>query len=400
MITYSHSRINTFENCPLQYKFNYIEKIKRDEESIEAFVGSRFHETMEKLYQDFRFRVYTLEELLSYYEDQWSKNYHENILIIRKERTADDYKNLGRKCIVDYYKRYHPFNQRRVLAIEKRIEIDLQGDGKYLVQGYIDRIDQKDEGTYEIHDYKTSGSLPEQSYLDQDRQLALYQIGIKNIWKDVEQVNLIWHYVTFDKEMSSTRTKEELETLKENTVALINEIENTEEFLPKESALCNWCAYPDLCPKQKHSYSVNKLSVNKYLDDDGVKLVNTYVQLDFQKKEYNEKIKEIENELDEIKEAVIKYAASEGLEVIVGSNKQLKISEKQKVSFPAKNSEGRKTLEEILRKLNKLEEVSTLDFYAFEKKIKNREWDYNTLEKIKNFYKEEVVKSVSVSKKK
>jgi putative RecB family exonuclease len=389
-----------FENCPLQYKFNYIDKIKREEESIEAFLGSRFHEVMEKLYQGLRFRVYTLEELLSYYEDQWSKNYHENILIIRKERTADDYKNLGRKCIEDYYRRYHPFNQRRVLAIEKRIEIDLQGDRKYLVQGYIDRIDQKDEGTYEIHDYKTSGSLPEQSYLDQDRQLALYQIGIQNIWRDVDKVKLVWHYVTFDKEMSSTRTKEELEILKENIIALINEIENTEEFLPKESALCNWCAYADLCPKQKHSYSVNKLSVNKYLDDDGVKLVNTYAQLDFQKKEYNEKIKEIENELDEIKEAVIKYAEDEGLEIIIGSDHQLKISEKQKVSFPAKNSEGRKTLEEILRKLNKLEEVSTLDFYAFEKKIKNREWDYNTLEKIKNFYKEEVIKSVSVSKKK
>jgi putative RecB family exonuclease len=389
-----------FENCPLQYKFNYIDKIKREEESIEAFLGLRFHEVMEKLYQDLRFRVYTLEELLSYYEDQWSKNYHENILIIRKERTADDYKNLGRKCIEDYYRRYHPFNQRRVLAIEKRIEIDLQGDRKYLVQGYIDRIDQKDEGTYEIHDYKTSGSLPEQSYLDQDRQLALYQIGIQNIWRDVDKVKLVWHYVTFDKEMSSTRTKEELEILKENIIALINEIENTEEFLPKESALCNWCAYADLCPKQKHSYSVNKLSVNKYLDDDGVKLVNTYAQLDFQKKEYNEKIKEIENELDEIKEAVIKYAEDEGLDIIIGSDHQLKISEKQKVSFPAKNSEGRKTLEEILRKLNKLEEVSTLDFYAFEKKIKNREWDYNTLEKIKDFYKEEVIKSVSVSKKK
>jgi putative RecB family exonuclease len=388
-----------FENCPLQYKFNYIDKIKREEESIEAFLGLRFHEVMEKLYQDLRFRVYTLEELLSYYEDQWSKNYHKNILI-RKERTADDYKNLGRKCIEDYYRRYHPFNQRRVLAIEKRIEIDLQGDRKYLVQGYIDRIDQKDEGTYEIHDYKTSGSLPEQSYLDQDRQLALYQIGIQNIWRDVDKVKLVWHYVTFDKEMSSTRTKEELEILKENIIALINEIENTEEFLPKESALCNWCAYADLCPKQKHSYSVNKLSVNKYLDDDGVKLVNTYAQLDFQKKEYNEKIKEIENELEEIKEVVIKYAEDEGLEIIIGSDHQLKIYEKQKVSFPAKNSEGRKTLEEILRKLNKLEEVSTLDFYAFEKKIKNREWDYNTLEKIKDFYKEEVIKSVSVSKKK
>ena len=400
MVIYSHSRIGTFENCPLQYKFNYIDKIKREEESIEAFLGSRFHEIMEKLYRDLKFRIYTLEELLCYYEDQWSRNYNENILIVNKERIADDYRNLGRKCIVDYYKRYYPFNQAKVLAIEKKIEIDLRGDGKYLVRGYIDRIDQKDDGTYEIHDYKTSGNLPEQKYLDKDRQLSLYHIGVKNIWKNVAQVNLVWHYVTFDKEMTSTRTKEELEELKENTIALIDEIESTKEFLPKEGNLCNWCAYPDLCPKQKHSYTVDKLPINKYLNDDGVKLVNTYAQLDFKKKEYNEKIREIEVELDEIKEAVIKYAKREGLEVIVGSDKQLKIIEKSKVSFPAKNSEPRKILEEILKQINKFDEVSTLDTYALDRIIKEKEWDKEVFERIKDFYKLETSVSVSLSKKK
>jgi hypothetical protein len=42
--------------------------------------------------------------------------------------------------------------------------------------------------------------------------------------------------------------------------------------------------------------------------------------------------------LEGLKEAVIKYAASERLKVIVGNNKQLKITEKQKISFPVKNS--------------------------------------------------------------
>jgi putative RecB family exonuclease len=80
MTLYSHSRLGMFENCPLQYKFNYIDKIKREEESIEAFLGSRFHEVMEKLYQGLRFRVYTLEELLSYYEDQWSEKKEQQML--------------------------------------------------------------------------------------------------------------------------------------------------------------------------------------------------------------------------------------------------------------------------------------------------------------------------------
>lgn len=400
MTIYSHSRLDTFENCPLRYKFNYIDNIKRDEESIEAFLGSRFHESMEKLYRDLRYRIYSLEELLNYYEDLWSKNYHKDILIVRKERTVDDYKNLGKKCIEDYYKRYYPFNQGRVSAIEKRVVIDLNGDGKYLVQGYIDRIDQRDDGTYEIHDYKTSGSLPEQSYFDKDRQLALYQIGTQNLWNDVDRVKLIWHYVTFDKEMSSTRSPEELKVLKEDTISLIKEIENTEEFLPNESALCNWCVYPDLCTLQKHNFTIDKLPINEYLDDDGVKLVNTFATFDLKKKEYKEKIKEIDNELEKLKEAIIKYATSEGLEVIMGSDHKLKISEKQKISFPTKNSEARKTLEDILRQLNKIEEVSTLDTYALEKIIKEGEWDEIILEKIKDFYKIETVKSVNLSKKK
>jgi len=400
MTYYSHSRLGTFEDCPLKYKFNYIDKIKRDEESIEAFLGSRFHESMEKLYRDLRYRIYSLEELLNYYEDRWSKNYHEGILIIRKEITADDYKNLGKKCIENYYKRYYPFNQGRVLAIEKRVVIDLQRDGKYLVQGFIDRIDQQDDGTYEIHDYKTSGSLPEQNYFDKDRQLALYQIGTQNLWNDVDRVKLIWHYVSFDKEMSSTRSPEELKALKGDTISLIKKIENTEEFLPNESALCNWCVYPDLCPLQKHNFVVDKLPLNEYLDDDGVKLVNTFAAFDLKKKEYKEKIKEIDNELEKLKEVVIKYATSEGWEVIMGSDHKLKISEKQKISFPPKNSEARKTLEDILRQLNKIEEVSTLDTYALEKIIKEGEWDEIILEKIKVFYKMETVKSVNLSKKK
>lgn len=37
MTTYSHSRLNTFENCPLQYKLQYIDGIKREEEGIEMF---------------------------------------------------------------------------------------------------------------------------------------------------------------------------------------------------------------------------------------------------------------------------------------------------------------------------------------------------------------------------
>ncbi len=40
---YSHSRLSTFEKCPLQFRYRYIDKIKRDTRGIEAFLGIRVH---------------------------------------------------------------------------------------------------------------------------------------------------------------------------------------------------------------------------------------------------------------------------------------------------------------------------------------------------------------------
>lgn len=398
MAVYSHSRLSTFENCPLVFKLSYIDRIKREEQGVEAFVGSRFHETMEVLYKELKFKTRTLEELLDFYKDKWDREWHKAVIITRKDRTKADYYDLGKKCIEDYYKRYHPFNQGRVLGLEKDILIDLKGDGKYKLRGYIDRITQAEDNTYEIHDYKTSGHLPDQKHLDEDRQLALYLIGIRNIWNDVKKARLIWHYVVFDKEMVSTRTNEELDRLKNDTVSLIDQIESTEEFLPKESSLCEWCVYPDLCPKRKHLYKVEAMPVNEYLKDSGVKLVNAYTELAEKKNGLEDKIDEIDVELDKIKEAAIKYSEKEGADVIRGSDHKLKITEKQKISSPAKGSDERKELENILRESGKWDEISDLDAHAMEKAVSEERWDKKIVDKIKKFLTIEVKISVTLSK--
>ena len=400
MTIYSHSRLESFKSCPLKYKFNYIDKIKREEEGIEAFLGSRFHDVMEKIYKDLPFRKYNLGELLDFYEDNWDKNYHDKVVIAANERKAKDYKEIGKKFIEDYYKRYSPFNQGKVLGIERLVTINLDDHGEYKLRGYIDRLDQVKDRTYEIHDYKTSKSLPEQSKMDEDRQLALYQIGIQNMWNDVYHIELVWHYVAFDKEIRSSRTEEELDELKKNTIDLIKKIEATREFLPHESILCGWCYYKDICPLYKHEYMVGNLPANKYLKDSGVKLVNEFAKLDDQKKSYEVKIKEIDEELEEIKEAVIQYAGNIGVEVVIGSDHKLKISSSEKINVPGKGTKERESLIELLSQLNRLEEVSAFDVAELKKVIKEEKWDSTILDEIKKFVEIDTVKSVRLSKSK
>jgi len=400
MTIYSHSRLESFKSCPLKYKFNYIDKIKREEEGIEAFLGSRFHEVMEKIYKDLPFRKYSLDELLDFYEDNWDKNYHDKIVIAANKRKTKDYKEIGKKFIEDYYKRYYPFNQGKVLGIERPVIINLDDNGEYKLRGYIDRLDQVKDRTYEIHDYKTSKSLPEQSKMDEDRQLALYQIGIQNMWNDVYNVELVWHYVAFDKEIRSSRTEEELDELKKNTIDLIKKIEATREFLPNESTLCGWCYYKDICPLYKHEYMVGNLPANKYLKDSGVKLVNEFAKLDDKKKSYQVKIEEIDEELEEIKEAVIQYAGNIGVEVVIGSDHKLKISSSEKINVPGKGTKERESLIELLSRLNRLEEVSAFDVAELKEVIKEEKWDSTILDEIKKFVEIETVKSVRLSKNK
>ncbi len=398
MATYSHSRLETFENCPLRYRFEYIDGIRRDTQGIEAFVGSLFHETMEKLYKDLKCKIYTLEDLLAFYEDRWKKKYGPAVTITRKDRSPGDYRRLGRKFIEDYYRRYHPFDHGRLLALEKSITFDLAPDGGYKMRGFIDRIVQADDDTYEIHDYKTSGTLPGQAKLDSDRQLALYQLGLEQTWDDCKRVKLVWHYVAFDKQMTSSRTPKQLESLKADTIRLIDRVEANRDFEPRETFLCDWCAYPDLCPRKKHLYAVSELPANKYLEESGVKLVNEFTRLKAEKAKLDAKVKAIETEMENVKEAAIGYAEREKVEVISGGGHKLTVKERLKVSCPPKRTAERKALEDVLHEGGKWDEVSTVDTFALADAVKKDSWGKGLLEKVKGLVKMETRKQVTHSR--
>ena len=148
----------------------------------------------------------------------------------------------------------------------------------------------------------------------------------------------------------------------------------------------------------KHGYMVGNLPANKYLNDSGVKLVNEFAKLDDKKKSYEVKIKEIDEELEEIKEAVIQYAENIGVEVVIGSDHKLKIGFSEKIKVPGKGTRERESLIELLSQLNRLEEVSALDAAELKKVIKEEKWDSAILEEIKKLVEIEIVKSVRLSK--
>jgi putative RecB family exonuclease len=263
MTIYSYSRVNTYFTCPAQFEFRYIHKTPPPvAEGVELFLGSRFHECMEYLYQQIPERVPTVNELLDYFKNHWNNKWRESlkkqqdrgfptpIRIVREGQTLEDYYEKGQLYLENYYHKYQPFDQDQTQGIEMKVLFNLDPEGNYKMQGFIDRLGKDTEGTFWIHDYKTSSRRMNEEDAKYEDQLALYQIGLSQNPKigPGAKVKLAWHFVAFDKDLVvSERNAKEVEWLKKKYVLKIREIEKAKTFPAKPTRLCGWCEYLSVC---------------------------------------------------------------------------------------------------------------------------------------------------------
>jgi putative RecB family exonuclease len=397
MPSFSHSQIETYETCPLQYKFSYIDKIKIKIETVEAFLGSRVHEALEKLYRDKRYqKVMKLEELLAYFNKKWEENWDDNILIVKKEYSQENYRKMGEKYLADYYQRYQPFDQGRTIGLETRDLLTLDEDGNYTYHIRIDRLMDMGAGLYEVHDYKAGMTLPKQQELDNDQQLAMYSLWVMKNFKDCRKLRLVWHFVAFDKEVDSYRTGEQLENLRKEVLTKIKRIEAASQFPAQVSSLCDWCSYKSICPMWKHAVELEQKPEIDYVEDEGLKLVDEYVRI---KEEEDEHRAETEDKLEKLKQELIAFCQRKGVSVVFGSENKIAVNEYESLKFPPKNTKEREELVSILKSMGRLDEVIDLDVYALARILRNREWEEEHLDKLEKFGLKEKSFRLSVSKK-
>ena len=395
MSTYSNSKLSCFEACPLKYRYLYIDKLEKPaEETIEQFLGKRVHEVLEKLYKDLKFqKADSLEDILAFYNSEWKKNCNPQIIFVRKEYSEENYRKMGEQYLTGYYRRYHPFSQSTTIGLEQTFSLNLDSEGRYRLTGIIDRLSSAGDGIYEIHDYKT-GVLTPHAYLETDRQLPLYAIAVKHHYHDAKNVKLVWHFLSADKEIVMERTDEQLEKLKKEIIAVIDRIEASRgrgDFPAKKSTLCDWCEFRTLCPEWAHIAKTETLSVNEFLNEPGVKLVNEYAALILQKQKA---LDEIEPKLEKIKQALVAYAEKHKLKVVAGSDHRATVWISEVIKAPNRNEQGREELEALLKKLGIWKDVSSLDTFSLSRLIKENHWPQEFVDKLMPYLRKEKISKI------
>mgnify|MGYP006176128267 FL=1 len=377
MPLYSHSRLGTYENCPFQYKLRYVDKVKPIlGNTIESFMGSMVHDALEWLYKLARdSNIVSKEALINKYDELWIEKWKDDIRIVKKELTADNFKETGKNCLEMYYERYHPFDQAITIGLEERMIIKLPEDKK--MQGYLDRLDKIADGHFSVHDYKTSSRVPPQAKADQDRQLGLYALAVHQKYPDIKKIDLVWHYVRFDEEVRSSRTEQQLDIMVENTVNLIKEVETATDlknFPTKTSILCNWCEFKAQCPEYSHQYAsqteVPKLDTTTMTAAQAAETVDKLVELREKKKILSE---DMDAMVATLESKLMTYSKESGHNSVFGKDYKASFNSYESFRMPGKKDLRRYELESKLKDMDLWSNLQEMSPYKLKSMLKSDE---------------------------
>lgn len=224
---YSSSSLKLFEQCPLRYRYYYIDHLPRRTWDHNV-LGTMAHSVLEYFHKEYK-EGDVLYELMGRCFKK-ARGEHKKI----KRRQLIEVKDILQKYLYKMEKEGMP---EGVIGLEERFTFSL--DNKYKFNGIIDRVD-KVNGEYFIWDYKTSKRM---EYMD-DFQLSIYALAYFEKHKELERVIagyiMLRHNSTI---IDYEFTREGLEKRKKELVKTCETILSEEEWIKKPGPLCNWCDY-------------------------------------------------------------------------------------------------------------------------------------------------------------
>jgi DNA helicase-2/ATP-dependent DNA helicase PcrA len=232
----SYSRVSTYENCPLAYKFSYELKIPGKPKPYFSF-GNTVHHSLCQFLEDVRAgKEPSLDDLKKAYCENWlSEGY-------ALKSQEEGYRREGETTLESFYQRYQS-TKVIPLYLEWKFTVPV---GNHFLTGFVDRIDPLGEGTCSVFDYKT-GKPRTQKDVDADLQLTTYAYAVRESL-GLRAGKLSLYFLNTDEIFSTTRTDDQLSAMVDHVLEVADLI-SARQFEPlPEPFKCGRCDYAGICP--------------------------------------------------------------------------------------------------------------------------------------------------------
>jgi putative RecB family exonuclease len=300
----------------LSYKLQYVDGLKPKEKWYFSF-GSTLHTAVEHFFKVSTPPPPSLEELLQFYEDNWLPQGFES-----KEDELK-HKEFGKQILTRFWEIHTP-DFRIPVALERSFMLDIEG---IKIRGFIDRVDKLDSGGLSIIDYKTNQELFTTDYLKNNLQLTIYQMAAQQTWNLQVEMLTLYHLRTNTPLTCPPRGKKQIDETRQLVLDVAENIVKG-NFPATENNFCP-CDFAEHCPFYRHQYIITTPQPDVQKPLPGIaaaEAVEKYAALDAQ-------LKELQEDLEEVRQLIINYCQAEGLNRVFGSENEITYKIVEKTGF-------------------------------------------------------------------
>ncbi len=253
----SFSRLSRFEQCPLSFKLNYIDK-RRAEPGVPLKFGKLVHAVLEVLVREHmegeRTGTLSEERAIEIYREGWA----------REELAGMEVFTDGIDILEAFVRDQGDLDHKDVLAIEKEFRLTI---GRFTVLGFIDRVDWVDDETVEVIDYKTNRMLFTRDEVGHSLQMSLYHLAARQLWPWAKKVRLTFDMLRHGIRMRTERTPEQLDAARAYVETLGSMTEEATDYPARLNSNCVWCDHKQGCPVYADALKGKRDVVCEDLDD-------------------------------------------------------------------------------------------------------------------------------------
>ncbi len=244
---FSFSRIKTFHQCPLRYRYRYLKGLRESFRSIESFLGSTVHLVLEWLYAERNGSDSpNLDAALEQFARRWEEGWAEDVAVIKDSTTADDAFRLGKEMVARFHRETFVQDRSETISLEQRFSVRLQS--KVVFTGIADRVGRTENGRLFVVDYKTSSRRGTASEFSEGLQAPLYaSCALRTV--DDEEALAGYHYLRLGSTSWHRVTRSRADELLTRFQALVDEARAAAEFPARPGILCAWCGFNAVCPE-------------------------------------------------------------------------------------------------------------------------------------------------------
>lgn len=255
----SFSRIETSE-CPFLYKTTYIDKI-RFPEAPSASLGTLVHGALEHYWkaESNGKGILIRDALIEFSKADIKANINSNTF------------NDALALLEVYIKKNYP--KHKVIGLEHEFHLILPNGVP--ITGKIDRVDEWQNGTIEVIDYKTNSWPFDDNDIEHSLQLRMYAIVASFLYPG-KKTQCTYDFIRWGRK-SVMFTDQELKDTMDYLEVVYDRIMNDTEFNPRPNDKCKFCKIIEQCQAMKDIYESGHIFNATSMTND--ELFETYLKV-------------------------------------------------------------------------------------------------------------------------